>query len=135
MTPAQPEAITVTRYRCPFCHRSRAKKQATAAHIQRCWHNPANRTCKTCPFYSSDRDGEYCDNDAAPEGDEFPVVACPAWQPAEGVEPAEPTSVPCRDCGTPLEQPQRHGAWRGQWLCGPCTEPKPVIVNGSEMPF
>jgi hypothetical protein len=45
---AVPESITVTRWRCPFCHRSRSSKRATAEHIERCWLNPAVRSCKTC---------------------------------------------------------------------------------------
>lgn len=47
----EPERIKVTRYRCPFCTRSRSRKQATVEHIARCWHNPAARSCKTCANY------------------------------------------------------------------------------------
>ena len=45
---SDPEPFVVTRWRCPFCRRSRAHKNATAQHIGRCWLNPAVRSCKTC---------------------------------------------------------------------------------------
>lgn len=46
-----PLAFTVTRYRCPCCPRTGSSRQRMAAHIGRCWHNPANRACKTCAHY------------------------------------------------------------------------------------
>ena len=66
MTPAalaagpRPEPVTVTRWRCPFCHRSRAHKSTTAEHIARCWLNPAARSCKTCAHYELEPGGESC---------------------------------------------------------------------------
>lgn len=95
-TPLDPITITVTRYACPHCSRSRAKKQATAQHIDRCWKNPDNRTCKTCehylPYVAAEEfcnPGEWCqcgeqpegcDVRAWPEGAPFPVTNCPKWE-------------------------------------------------------
>lgn len=139
---AVPVAITVTRFRCPFCPGSRSKKSATAEHILRCWKNPANRSCKTCVHYQAPSTGpsgepghdcscsdwdEACTLDGGPEPEEFPVVACPLWVGRPGYPVVEPTVVPCRDCGTPLGKPQRGGAWGGQWLCDPCAAPVPAI--------
>jgi hypothetical protein len=56
-----PEPVTVTRWRCPFCHRSRSAKSATAAHIERCWLNPAVRSCKTCAHYEYEPPGDPCE--------------------------------------------------------------------------
>jgi hypothetical protein len=94
-----PVLVKVTRYACPFCTRSRAKKTATAAHIGRCWSNPANRTCKTCrhfeeAFTAAPEDwcfeGRRCScNDSPasceagvdlPDHDALPVVGCPLWE-------------------------------------------------------
>lgn len=137
-TLSQPIAITVTRYRCPHCPRSRARKQATTEHITRCWMNPANRTCKTCVHYQAPSTGpncepghhctcsdfdEACTREDGPEPNEFPVVACPLWEPRPGYEAVEPMVAPCIECGTELNKPQRSGMFRGQWLCDPCATP------------
>jgi hypothetical protein len=87
-----PEPVTVTRYRCPFCHRSRSSKKATAEHIARCWLNPAVRSCKTCVNYDFWPAGDYCMgtpcncNDAAVYCEagidiaDFSIrTACPLW--------------------------------------------------------
>ena len=55
-----PEPLIVKRWRCPFCHRSRSSKRATAEHIARCWLNPAARSCKTCAHYEYDPGGDWC---------------------------------------------------------------------------
>lgn len=44
----EPIEITVKRYVCPFCRVSRSKRAYTAAHIGRCWTNPAVKACRTC---------------------------------------------------------------------------------------
>ena len=56
-----PEPVTVKRWACPFCHRSRSAKAATVAHIARCWRNPAVRSCKTCAHYEYDPGGDPCE--------------------------------------------------------------------------
>ena len=67
MTPADlaasvvPEAVIATRWRCPFCRRSRAHKKATAEHIARCWLNPAVRSCKTCVNFEPAGDACGCE--------------------------------------------------------------------------
>lgn len=48
---AEPRVITVKRYVCPFCSRGHSKPVAAAAHIARCWKNPATRSCTTCKFF------------------------------------------------------------------------------------
>ena len=58
---AVPEAVTVTRWRCPFCRRSRSSKRATAEHIGRCWLNPAVRSCKTCAHLEPGGDACGCE--------------------------------------------------------------------------
>jgi hypothetical protein len=97
-----PIAVKVTRYACPFCARSRAKKTATEAHIGRCWFNPENRTCKTCAHFEDAETYEPCypgrpcscqhapprcnaDVDL-PEWERTPVAGCPLWQSAEAGE-------------------------------------------------
>lgn len=93
---ALPIALTVTRYRCPFCTRSRAKKATTAEHIARCWHNPEVRACLTCehhePAVSSNEQcipGRDCNCGSSPEGCYHPDgprpfeavrTDCPLWQ-------------------------------------------------------
>jgi len=55
-----PVPVTVQRFQCPFCSRRRAAKKTTAAHIERCWLNPAARACKTCANFTDEPDGEPC---------------------------------------------------------------------------
>jgi len=90
-----PEPVTVTRWRCPFCHRSRAHKKATAEHIARCWLNPAVRSCKTCANLEPGGDACGCEpgcNWGSPSGsipdscaagvnisDGQIKTACPLW--------------------------------------------------------
>lgn len=91
---AVPVAITVVRYRCPFCSRSRAKKAATVEHIARCWNNPAVRGCKTCALHDRVPGGppcfpgrlcgcndgrETCDAEVGLSGGL--KTNCPHWQP------------------------------------------------------
>ncbi len=87
---AAPIAIQVTRYRCPYCTRSRAKKAATEQHIARCWHNPGTRSCKTCVHYeAADPNGPYPEHPGWPEscGADRDITAgiatdCPQWESA-----------------------------------------------------
>lgn len=92
ITLVAPEAIVVTRYRCPFCHRSRSSKRAAAEHIARCWLNPAVKACKTCVHYEFGPSGDYClgtpcnCNEASVScaegigiGDFSIKTACPLW--------------------------------------------------------
>lgn len=44
------EAYTTTRFRCPTCRKSWAKRSAAEKH--RCWHDPANRACRTCAHFA-----------------------------------------------------------------------------------
>ena len=57
---AVPEPVIVKRWRCPFCHRSRSSRQATAEHIGRCWLNPDVRSCMTCAHLEPGHDACGC---------------------------------------------------------------------------
>lgn len=100
LMPDLPVRILATRWLCPFCHRGRSSKAATTDHIERCWKNPENRTCKSCANYAYYPGGETCfpgrpcncndaerscraDVDLPPVGQAvgFPVVDCPLWEP------------------------------------------------------
>jgi hypothetical protein len=101
---SEPEPITVKRYRCPFCRRSRSSKRATAQHIARCWLNPATRSCKTCANFEEGHDACGCEPGCnwgspaggipaactagrnLPDGPEFPVTGCLLWL---ALDPAE----------------------------------------------
>lgn len=88
-----PIPVVVTRYQCPHCRTTRAKRQATEAHIGRCWKNPAARGCKTCTHYEPPEDGPYPEHPGWPEGCTAERdlgaglhINCPLWE--------EPTSAP-----------------------------------------
>jgi hypothetical protein len=96
--PATPIAIRTTRYRCPFCARSRSRRATTTAHIARCWHNPETRSCLTCEHHDAGGDACGCEpgcNWGAPGPvppscgvgldlgeNSQPVSNCPQWQTA-----------------------------------------------------
>lgn len=50
---AAPERITVVRWKCTHCSRSSSSRKAAVQHIGRCWLNPANKTCRTCRYFSA----------------------------------------------------------------------------------
>ena len=96
LIPAEdPLVIQVTRYQCPHCRTTRSKKPAAAAHISRCWKNPAVRTCKTCEHYEPAGDGDHCfpgrpcgcnvyAESCAQElniPEDQPATHCPKWEP------------------------------------------------------
>jgi hypothetical protein len=90
---AEPEVITVRRFRCPFCRRSHSSKTRAVLHIGRCWYNPAVRCCKTCANFVPDQSEpgyvapEYCDAGVDISGDVTtedapspgPITGCPLW--------------------------------------------------------
>lgn len=72
----EPVRAVVVRWRCPFCSRSHSDRPRTRRHMERCWLNPANRSCKTCAFFSIDYDepdvgyvgvGEQCGKGLPPQ--------------------------------------------------------------------
>jgi hypothetical protein len=86
-----PIPVVVTRHQCPYCRRTWSKSAAATAHIARCWHNPAARSCKTCQHFTpADSDGPYPEHPGWPEDCEdgrditagLPV-GCPQWTPTE----------------------------------------------------
>lgn len=92
----EPFKVQVTRWRCPFCGRSHSARTRCVEHMGRCWQNPANRSCKTCAFFSFDYDepevgyrgaGEECGKGLSPQVPSedrpdrltFPLH-CPSWE-------------------------------------------------------
>jgi len=84
---------TVTAYKCEFCHHGRpyASQSACAAHEDRCFHNPATRSCATCkhadivvvpvdgrPGYVTTE--THC---KARKPGEPLTTLCPSWKPQE----------------------------------------------------
>lgn len=97
MTAAEPVAVMVKRWECPFCRRRHSVKKAAQGHMRRCWLNPAVRSCKTCANLVDEPGGEWCFpsqpcncNDGHQEcaagrsfddnGGVFPVTGCPLWR-------------------------------------------------------
>jgi len=86
----EPEAFTVTRYRCPYCRRSWLSKKRAISHIAKCWWN---RGCKTCR-HADLMGGDYVDgcglgedlaDPDAPFGEPpriLPRGMCPLWEPS-----------------------------------------------------
>lgn len=88
--------LVVTRYQCPHCRRTRAKRTAAESHIARCWHNPAVRACTTCEHYDEGGDACGCEpgcnwgalgpippscGAGVPLPEDYrPVIDCPLWQ-------------------------------------------------------
>ena len=89
---SDPIRIVAVRYQCPHCRRGRSSKAATIAHIDRCWRNPATRSCKTCAHhivvYGEPEVGlpgfERCGADGRDlDPITSPVVKCPLWAQKE----------------------------------------------------
>jgi hypothetical protein len=81
------EVVKVTRYRCPHCGRTRSKPGAAAAHVARCFKNPAARSCKTCGAYQPPEPGDDTGYPGCPEGcdagediSQGIKTACPSWE-------------------------------------------------------
>lgn len=88
--------LVVTRYQCPHCRRTRAKRPAAESHIARCWQNPAVRACTTCEHYDPGGDACGCDpgcnwgapgpippscNAGVPFPESYrPVIDCAFWE-------------------------------------------------------
>lgn len=87
-----PIALKVTRWQCPACRRTWAKKARAAEHAARCWLNPANRSCKTCVHriepdsqYGYDteegcRAGVELERDPAASFMAILPIHCPKWE-------------------------------------------------------
>jgi hypothetical protein len=92
----EPVKKIVTRWLCPHCRRSRARRQATVEHIARCWHNPSNRACTTCRHYIPDQSEpdvgytarERCAADPGVDlaAGDWPRTNCPLWAAFGGDE-------------------------------------------------
>lgn len=84
--------LVVTRHQCPHCRRTWAKQNAAAAHVARCWLNPAVRTCKTCRHFQPYEPGgcwgdPQCNCPDTPEScaagiwlENGIAIDCPLWQ-------------------------------------------------------
>lgn len=78
----------VLRHYCPFCSRGHQKLNAAARHIERCFKNPAARSCKTCALYEPGERADLIGNypgcaEACGEGLSMRPMptACPKWLP------------------------------------------------------
>lgn len=90
----KPIPVMVKRYECPHCQRRRSSKAVMVGHVKACWHDPANRACKTCEYHlplahvvEPDAYGcnafvraEGCAVRADVEAEAFPYVDCPLWE-------------------------------------------------------
>jgi hypothetical protein len=83
-----PTSFVVTRWRCSFCAVTRSSKSGAKKHIERCWYNPAVRSCKTCANYEpaeSDPETGYHSDEWCHAGVELPgypllPLHCPKWE-------------------------------------------------------
>lgn len=57
----EPIPVRVIRYGCPSCARTASSKSRARDHMSRCWHDPANRGCKTCAHFNADADACGCE--------------------------------------------------------------------------
>lgn len=88
---SEPKVITVKRYVCPHCSRSRSKAAPIVEHIARCWNNPEVRGCKTCLLLEVElpepevglSGGEFCMADAIDLSKGL-RTGCPLWEPKGG---------------------------------------------------
>lgn len=107
---SEPIPVRVTRYRCPFCSRTRSNKSRTREHIARCWENPDAKGCMTCRHFLP---GDGADFATGYPGSEEscqrlvslagrpPCGTCVGGEIWIGVEPEAQRSV-CPDCkGSP----------------------------------
>lgn len=86
----EPIKTTVVRWKCPHCNRHLSRRRKAVEHVDRCFLNPTNRTCRTCVHHrfeeSEPETGwhlpEHCEADVEPE--QWPVVNCPLWKLAGG---------------------------------------------------
>lgn len=95
----QPRIVIRKRFQCPFCSFSRATKRLVVEHIARCWHDPANKTCRSCVFFERGHLEGYVLEREVPDAcalgepvqPKEPVVGCHLWQDRdlEEDEPAE----------------------------------------------
>jgi hypothetical protein len=60
-----PIPVRVLRHKCPHCPRTASRPVRIREHMDRCWHNPAARGCKTCKHH----DFEYGEPDVGLDGD------------------------------------------------------------------
>jgi len=86
----EPIATKVTRYRCPFCRRSRSRRPAVVGHMAHCFKNP-ERTPRFGELTSIEQTGEVVDygpSSALPGGMSWlewnERESMPAWWPGPG---------------------------------------------------
>jgi hypothetical protein len=84
----EPIRKPVTRWQCPHCQRTRAKRADIARHMVNCWRNPAARSCFTC-IHRDEPSGDGITEPFSPEGCRVGIVLperglpthCPSHQP------------------------------------------------------
>lgn len=95
----EPAKVQVVRYQCPYCPYRRSSKALVRTHVARCWHRPANRSCRTCVHrihqwgcppthdYPGHPEVEECavglDLPEHPTDPDrvVPAIGCPQWTP------------------------------------------------------
>jgi len=89
---AEPIPTTVKRWKCPFCNRHESRKRKAVEHVERCWLDPAKKTCRTCAHHIEASTGDPCyagglclcntveEGCEVSEPERFPVVSCPLWE-------------------------------------------------------
>jgi hypothetical protein len=96
----EPRVVFRKRYACPFCRFQRSTEKPVIEHIERCWSDPAKRTCKTCTHFErarrvleplcpcgcNDSVDECALGETLPE--KAPVVDCPLWRDRNDEEDA-----------------------------------------------
>lgn len=89
--------FTTTRYRCPHCRRSYSHRATAAKHEQRCFRNPAIRSCKTCLHWTppGPEQADECSRDV-----DLSVSRCPSC--GEEVDRGD-GSCPAYHTGQPVQ--------------------------------
>ena len=93
-----PITIQVTRYKCPHCRRTWAKRWAAGMHVLRCFKNPEARSCKTCAAHQLPEPPEFhtgypgCNEgcDAGHSLKDGLRINCPDWESAKPVSEYPP---------------------------------------------
>jgi hypothetical protein len=71
--------VKVTRYKCPFCSKSRSSRKAAQTHVDSCWMDRVNHACKTCDNFRpiEPEQAEHCA--AGIDITDGLQSQCPAW--------------------------------------------------------
>lgn len=76
--------IEVKAYKCDFCPKRYAERSKARRHEEKCFHDPSNRSCKTCGNLQFE-DGPYCEAEIEIEHP-FYHDQCERWTPKESLK-------------------------------------------------